>query len=185
MSTVAHFTLAEYDRMVAAGVFDEPASRRLELIRGEIREMNPIGPFHEDVVDRLNRWSTRVVPEEEVRVRIQNSVGLIDVGSAPQPDMVWVAERDYSGSRPTSRDVLLLIEVADSSLDYDRGEKAELCAEAGILDYWVANLVDRVVEVRRDPARGRYQSLRVYAGHDEVRPLAKPQIVLRPRVLWP
>ena len=185
MSTIAHLSLAEYDRMVAAGVVDRGQRRRLEFIRGEIREMTPIGSEHEEAVDRLTEWSFRSLPTAKVRVRVQNSIGLPGLESAPEPDIAWVVRRDYSRARPTAADVLLVIEVAESSLEYDCGEKADLYAAAGITDYWVVNLVDRRIEVRRDPAPGGYRGQKAYAGGDEIRPLAAPEIALRPSLLWP
>jgi len=185
MSTIARLSLAEYDRMIQSGVFDQDKRRRLEFIHGEIREMTPIGSLHEEVVDRLTEWSIRNLPEGVVRVRVQNSIGLPETESAPEPDLAWVVQRDYSQGRPGAADVLLVIEVAESSLAYDCGEKADLYAAAGIADYWVVNLPDRSVEVRRDPGTGRYRSLQTHTGDDEVRPLAVPEIGLRPSMLWP
>ena len=79
MSTIARLSLAEYDRMIERGVFDEGKRRRLEFIRGEIREMTPIGSLHEVVVDRLNEWSFRSLPKGKVWLRVQNSIGLPDL----------------------------------------------------------------------------------------------------------
>lgn len=185
MSTIAHLTLAEYDRMIACGVLDHGRRRRIEFIRGEIREMTPIGSLHEVVVDRLNEWSIKGLPEGKAWVRVQNSIGLPELESAPEPDLAWVARRDYSRARPVAADVLLVVEVAESSLAYDCGEKADLYAAAAIADYWVVNLVDRTIEVRRDPAAGAFRSLKTFAGDDELRPLAVPGLRLRPASLWP
>jgi len=184
VSIIAHLTLAEYDRMIERGVFDQRRCSRLEFIRGEIREMTPIGSLHEVVVDELTEWSIQNLPPGRAWVRVQNSIGLPSLESAPEPDLAWVARRDYSRSRPTAEDVLLVIEVAESSLPYDCGEKAELYAAAGIADYWVVNLLERRVEVRRDPAGGRYRMLHTCTGDEELRPLAVPEVVLRPSSLW-
>ena len=184
MSTIAHLSLAEFDHMIEAGVFDHGKRQRLEFIRGEIREMTPIGSLHEVVVDRLTEWSIRNLPKGKAWVRVQNSIGLPSLGSAPEPDLTWVARRDYSSGRPTARDVLLVIEVAESSLAYDCGEKADLYAAAGITDYWVINLPGRSIEVRRQPGAEGYQSVQTHAGQHEIRPLAMPQLVLRPSMLW-
>jgi Uma2 family endonuclease len=180
VSTIARLTLAQYDRMIESGVFERGQRKRLEFIGGEIREMKPIGSLHADVVDRLVEWSFDSLPKHAVRIRVQNSIGLPELESAPEPDLAWVARRDYSLARPTGKDVLLVIEVAESSLAYDCGEKADLYAAAGIADYWMVNLPDRSVEVRRDPGRGRYRSLKTYAGDDEIHSLAFPQVVLQP-----
>ena len=184
MSTIARLSLAEYDRMIDCGVFDQGRRRRLEFIRGEIREMTPIGSSHEEVVDRLAEWSVRNTAPGEFRIRVQNSIGLPELESAPEPDIAWVVADDYSGRRPQASRVRLVIEVAESSLRYDCGEKADLYAEAGVSDYWVVNLAERTVEVRRDPVDGRYRSVEAFRGDEELRPLAKPDLVLRPSSLW-
>jgi Uma2 family endonuclease len=184
VSTLARLTLAEYDRMIEREVFDPRRDRRLEFIRGEIREMTPIGARHEEVVDRLAAWSFRNLLQSQVRVRVQSSIRLSDQQSAAEPDLAWVAQGNYWGDRPTAADTLLVIEVAETSLDYDRGEKANLYAEANITEYWIVNLKERVIEVHRDPRAGRYRSTAVYSSSDEVRPLASPDLVLRPSMLW-
>ncbi len=181
MSTIAKFTLRQYERMVESGVLDD---RRVELIRGEIREMSPIGPEHEDVVDQLTDWSTQEPVKKAVRLRVQNSIGLPGLETAPQPDIVWVARGRYRSARPMARDVLLVIEVADSSLSEDRGEKLGLYAQAGIAEYWIANLIDHCVEVCRDPEGSRYRNVTIHRGSEEVRPLALPDVVLRPSWLF-
>jgi Uma2 family endonuclease len=185
MSTIAHLTLTQYDRMIAAGVFDGHERRRLEFIHGEIREMNPIGSQHEVIVDWLAEWSFANLPKGKVWVRIQNSIGLPSLESAPEPDLAWVARRDYSRGRPPAEDVLLVVEVADSSLAFDAGEKADLYAAAGIADYWVVNVAARSIEVHRQPDAGRYQYVTVFSGQDELRPLHMPQVSLHPASLWP
>ncbi len=184
MSTIAHFSLAQYDSMIASGVFGSRGRQRMEFIRGEVREMTPIGSQHEEIVDYLTHWSIKNALEGTIRVRIQNSIGIPELESAPEPDVAWVVERDYSQARPTAADVLLIIEVADSSLAYDTGEKAGLYAAAGVADYWVVDTAHRWIEVRRDPAAGRYRTLNTYAGDDEIHPLAAPEIALRPSLLW-
>ena len=185
MSQIARFSIAEYDRMIDGGVFDPRDQRRIELIRGELREKCDLGPFHEHVADRLNEWSIRTPPEGKFRIRVLNSLGLPDLESVTEPDIAWVAPRDYSQARPTAADVFLLIEIAEESLSYDTGEKADLYAAGGIQDYWVVSIPDRSIEVRRDPSGGRYRSLTTFTGDDEVRPLAIPEIALRPSQLWP
>jgi Uma2 family endonuclease len=184
MSTVAHFSLTEYDRMIAAGVFDERERRRIELIFGEVRDMNPIGSQHETIVDRLTEWSFGVLPKGSVWVRVQNSIGLPGWSSAPEPDLVWVARRDYSLSRPTADDVFLVIEVAESSLAFDLGEKADLYASAGIPDYWVVDVLGQSIRVCREPSPEGYRDICSHANDDEIRPLRMPEICLKPALLW-
>jgi Uma2 family endonuclease len=184
MSAIAHFTWEQYDLMVRTGVFEPREQNHVEFIRGEIRQMSPIGSWHAMIVDRLTAWSFKCLPEGKAWIRVQSSLRLQEVKSEPQPDILWAQRRDYSTAHPTAADVLLLIEVADSSLADDTGEKAELYADAGIGDYWVVNLPEHSIEVRRDPAAGRYRSLQTFTGNDEVRPLTQPEVVLRPAMLW-
>lgn len=180
---IAHYSLLEYDHMIRCGALDQ-RDRRLELIRGEIREMAALGSPHEMAVDRLNFWSIRNLPENRAWVRIQESIGSEELASAPEPDIVWAVYRVYDNGRPTPANVLLLIEVDDRSLEYDRGEKAELYAEAGIADYWIANVRDQCLEVFRQPKGRGFGSMKIHRDDEEVRPLAVPEMVLRPSMLW-
>jgi Uma2 family endonuclease len=172
MSTIARFSVKEYERIVATGVFGGKNRRRIELIRGELREMNPIGPEHADIVAWLTAWSLKAVAPDSISVRVQSPIALGTAESEPEPDIVWVGPKRFLSGHPTPNEVLLLIEVAESSLDFDRGEKADMYAEAGISDYWIVNLEDRTVEVRRDPKGGGYRSLRTFGGGETVQPLA-------------
>lgn len=174
MSTIAKLSLAEYERIVAAGIFDGSSRRRVELIRGELHEMNPIGPDHSEVVDRLIRWSTRHTPEHTIRVRVQEPLAFAEVDSEPEPDIVWAREQNYSVGHPKAADVLLVIEVVASSLERDRTEKLDLYAEVGIQEYWIVNLVDHTIEAYRDPASARYRTFRTFAANEIAHPLAVP-----------
>ncbi len=178
MSTVAQITIRQYDRMIAKGVFDGPSRQRVELIYGELRMLSPIGPTHEDVVDELVAWSVESVSLNEIRLRIQQSVGLPALTSVPEPDVAWVRYQRYHKARPKAEDVLLLIEAARSSLRYDLGEKALLYAKARIADYWVVNLRRRCVVVFRDPFRGKYRSTTEFEIDDKIHPLAFPRVTL-------
>ena len=186
MSTATRITVAEYDRMIADGYFAPgPQRHRIELIDGELRPMSPIGPLHEELVDLITRWCFACLPQSLVRVRIQNSIGIAELDSAPEPDVVCVAERSYAARRPQACDVLLVIEVSDSSLGYDRGEKANMFAAAGIADYWVVNIPDCCVEIFRQPENGRYRSHEVFTAPSEIRPLAFPQVAFLLATLFP
>jgi Uma2 family endonuclease len=181
MGTVAQVSLQEYERMAEAGDFGHC---RLEYIRGKVREMSPIGDRHEDMVDELEEWSHKVVHGRPVRVRVQNSLRLSGIETLPEPDVAWVVRRRYSRRKPEASDVYLLIEVAETSLTYDLGEKAELYAEAGIRDYWVVDLIAGRIVVHRDPAASGYRSVQSLSGDQVIRPLAFPEIALRPVELW-
>lgn len=180
MSTTARLTLDEYDRMIERDVFEH--DRRIELIYGELREMSPIGDPHRDAVNALtNDWfavQSTAALRAKVTVQVQSPIRLPAQASSPHPDMSWIAKR-VAGTDPRGPDeVFLVIEVSDSSLDDDRGEKAQLCADAEIPDYWIVNLVDRCVEVHRDPKRGHYQSRTTHHRREDIRPLHFPDCPL-------
>ena len=184
MSTITHLTIAEYDRMIADGLFEPCEQHHVELIHGELREMSPIGSPHEVILDHLTEWSFNVLPKGKVWVRVQNSIGIPELDSAPQPDLAWVARRDYSRGRPMGEDVLLIVEVSDSSLRFDLGRKADLYAAAAIADYWVVDTSAHAIVVHRDPADGHYRNVQTYRVSDELRPLRIPEVVLCPAALW-
>lgn len=184
MSTTLRFTTAEYDRMLAEGIFDEGRHQRIELIYGELREMSPPGPTHDYVIDLLNAWSFQNIPINEVWVRVQNSIGIASLDSIPQPDMAWVRKKSYRYQRPEPDDVLLVVEVSDTTLDYDRGLKAQLYAEAGFADYWLVDIPDSRLEVRRDPQGGTYRDVRTLEINETVRPLSFPELELPVSLLF-
>lgn len=183
MSTVAHISVEQYEIMMEHGVFAGKHRQRVELIRGEIRQMNPIGVAHANAVDFLNEWSIRTLPRDTVRVRVQSPVLLPECDSAPEPDIAWVRRKRYT-RHPLPEDILLIIEVAESTLADDRGEKARLYAEASIPDYWIVNLNDECVEVLRNPAEGEYLDTRVFHGDDEIEPLSFPDVKFKPSLMF-
>jgi len=185
MSTDIKISVADLDRMIAEGAFTPKEEHHVELIRGELREMSPIGLWHCAIVDFLTAWSIRNTPEDQVIVRVQGSVQFIELDSVPQPDVVWTRKKSYFEGHPTAKDVLLLIEVAESSLAFDRGEKAELYAAAGIQDYWIVNIRDRVVEVYREPAGNQFRQKQTFATGESLAPLALPELQLAVVDLWP
>src|SRR5262249_41745838 len=126
-----------------------------------------------------NDWSTDSAIKKLARIRTENPIGIPEIDSAPQPDVAWVKIRNYSDRHPLPHEVLLLIEVADTSLDSDCGEKAVLYATAGIQDYWVVSLPERLVHVFRQPTGGAYLEHKTIGFTEEVRPLAFPQFMLK------
>jgi Uma2 family endonuclease len=146
-------TRTEYDRMIELGFF---RGERLELIRGTLLRMSPIGPPHATAVSRLNRLLvTRL--SDRAEVRIQQPIVAAD-DSEPEPDVAVVPLGDYSREHPHG--ALLVIEVADSSLSHDRKTKAELYAESNVREYWVVDLTGRTFEVFTEPSGNRYASVR-------------------------
>jgi Uma2 family endonuclease len=185
MSTTTRITTDQYDEMIRRGDFEPREEHHVELIYGEITPMSPINPPHDDAVEELNEWSFQVLPPGAVRVRVQGSVGIPALDSVPEPDLAWLRRKRYRTERPTPGDVLLVVEVADSSLPKDRGVKARLYAEAGIADYWIVNIPERTIEVYRDPHAGSYRSRVVLRPGDEARPLAFPDVALAVARLFP
>lgn len=159
------FSVSEYDRMIESGILTK--DDRVELLEGRVVEMSPIGMGHQGAVDFLNEALAPL--RDRGILRIQGSMRLGD-RSEPQPDLLLLRRRDdyYRSELPGPDDVLLLIEVADSSRSYDRSVKLPLYAEAGIAEVWVVDLVDRVVEVHRQPQNGRYGSHDTFGAGDTV-----------------
>jgi Uma2 family endonuclease len=167
MSSAATFTIDEYQHMIACGAFVGPREKRLELIRGVLRMMSPQGAEHGEVVAKLNDWSHDAVDRQRVKIRVQSSVEIPASDSQPEPDLVWAEPRPYARQLPGPRDILLLIEVADSSLSFDLREKRQLYCDAGIRDYWVIDIPGRAVHVFRDPCREGYRTHQTYSVSDE------------------
>ncbi len=176
--TVRRWKRAEYDRLVELGAFDGDP---VELIAGQLVVAEPQRPYHASAVSSVDYALRAVLPPGWI-VRTQSPVWLDDE-SEPEPDLVVVPglPADYRLAHP-GRPVLT-IEVAESSLAFDRDVKGSLYARAGILDYWILNLVDRALEVYRDPAPDssapyawRYQTAAVAIPPAAVTPLAFPAI---------
>ena len=160
--------------MADAGLF---VGRRVELIRGEVIEMTPQNGPHATAVGLVDDALRRVLRDTH-HVRCQMPLALAD-GSAPEPDIAVVpgSRRDFEEQHPTSAE--LVVEVADSSLAYDRSSKASVYAEAGISEYWIVDLEHGRLEVHRDPRRADplgsgYTASRTLLPGDEVEPLCAP-----------
>jgi Uma2 family endonuclease len=178
MSTGLKITFDEYSRLVERGLFDELRNRRIELIYGELREMPAPGPSHAELVDRLTEWSLDHVPRDEVRVRTQNPIGIPRLASVPLSDVAWVHRGDYSRRHPLPQETLLVIEVSESTLTFDTGEKAQLYAQAGIREYWVIDARDESVIVHRGPSATGYLDVTRHQSNVDLSPIAYPSISL-------
>lgn len=180
MSTVLQYpqrhavTAREYLRMGEMGVFAEDA--RLELIEGEIIEMAPIGPPHAGAVNALNRMLVRRASDHAV-VAVQNPAVISDL-SVPQPDLALLEPRadSYSDSHPSAAEMLLAVEVADTTLAFDLGKKASLYARCGVAELWVVDVNGRVIHVYRDPSASGYQTRVVAASKDRLECAALPEV---------
>lgn len=184
MSTAVRFTAEQFDRMVEAEVFGEADEKRVELIFGEVREMVHPGPVHEDIVDLLNEWSFANVDVKRIRIRIEKTLGIPELDSVPRPDVAWVSQQSYKSGRPRVKDVLLIIEVSDSTLAFDTEEKLQLYAQAGIQGYWVVNVRMKSIEVFRNPTKKGYRNSQAFSLRDVVAPLAVPTAKLEVRTLF-
>jgi Uma2 family endonuclease len=150
-----HLTnLDEWHRLGEANIF--PPGSRVELIDGEILDMAPIGFNHAGHINRLVKLLTKLIPDEVI-TSVQNPFQLGDL-SEPEPDLMLLKPNaDYYSSRhPVANDVLLLIEVADSSLAYDQNQKLRLYALHDVAEYWLLNLNDLCLEVYREPHGENY-----------------------------
>lgn len=146
-----HFTIAEYHRLTEIGFFSE--DDRFELIHGEIFEMAAKGVAHETCLRRFLRELNKILGELAT-LQCQAPI-LLPNDSEPEPDFTLVRNRedDYLSGHPTPADILLLIEIADSSLTYDKEMKLPVYAEAGISDYWIFNLGRDCLECYSEPYR--------------------------------
>ncbi len=143
------FTLDEYNRLAELGFFNE--NDRVELIRGEIIQMIAKGTPHSVCGTRLNREITKLIGDCAT-ARTQEPLQL-PPNSAPEPDYAIVQNRedDYLTSHPAPEDVIVVIEISDSSLSYDQEIKLKLYAESGIQNYWIFNLRETILEIYSDP----------------------------------
>jgi Uma2 family endonuclease len=173
------FTVDEYYLMAKVGILHE--DDRVELIEGEIVEMSPIGSRHAASVMRLTQYLSEKTGRHAL-VDVQNPVRLGE-HSEPQPDVCLLKPRMdfYAGAHPGPADVLLLIEVADTSADYDRQVKIPLYARAGIGEVWLVDLTQNQVEVYRQPGPRGYRQILMPTAEDRLAPQALPDLALSPR----
>ncbi len=168
------FTVDEYHKLGKAGVLGE--NDRIELVEGELIQMAPIGSVHAAIVARLQRLFHAGVPQG-FAVWTQNPLSL-PPSSEPQPDLALIKPRtdDYLGSLPAASDVLLVIEVADTTLAYDRDVKMPLYAKHGIPEAWLIDVGAACLEMHRDPGAEGYRTLLRPDRDAAVSPLALPDV---------
>ena len=174
--TRRRFTVAEYYAMADVGILEE--NDRIELLDGDLIVMPPIGDWHAASVDRFTN-SLPTLLQGRAIVRVQNPTRLND-NSEPQPDIMLLRWRDdfYGGGHPGPADVLLLIEVSDTSVDYDRSAKLSAYARAGIPEVWIATRQDSRIEAYTEPIEGEYSNVRYAAPGERIAPQAFPEVVL-------
>lgn len=183
MQVAAHrFTVDDYYRMAEAGILQP--DQRVELLDGQVVEMTPIGRRHAACVDRLTDLFTDMRRGRAV-VRVQNPIRL-DQHSEPEPDVTLLKPRDdyYAEREPHAYDVLLLIEVCDTTLAKDRDIKLPLYAKAGVVEVWLADLESRAIHVHREPGDGRYAKHTTITDGQSVTPVSFGDVELTPSHLF-
>jgi Uma2 family endonuclease len=182
MSTLNKLTGAEFDSMVDRGAFDGMLPRKVELIRGELRFMNPAGPVHDDYIDYLTRWSHDNTTAQDANIRVQ--CGFVCNEDRPEPDILWLKPRRYGRERPTADDVLLLIEVSDSSLAEDLQEKSDIYAASGIAEYWVVDVRNSRIHVMTNSDGKHYRSIEIVVPPNLLSPQCHPSATLHTAQLF-
>jgi Uma2 family endonuclease len=173
MNTIfAKLTGTEFDTMVDRGAFDGIQGKKVELIRGELRFMNPAGPIHDDYIDYLTRWSHSSTKRETANIRVQCEFVCND--NRPEPDILWLQPHRYGRTRPTAQDVMLLIEVSDSSLSSDLKEKADIYTEAGVQEYWVVDIPSSRIHVLSKSDGKSYRKIEIAVAPQFVSPACLP-----------
>lgn len=175
------WTREEYDRLVAAGALHPEA--RVQLVQGEIVEITPQSAQHATALRRLQK-ALETVFREGNEVRAQLPLAL-EEQSEPEPDIAVVpgSLNDYRAHHPTT--ALLVVEIADTTLDFDRTRKRAIYAQAQIPEYWIINLVDRLLEVHRNPQGLAYLTAQRLGPDEAIAPLAAPTVHLRVGDLLP
>jgi Uma2 family endonuclease len=169
------FTGDDLERMAWAGILSP--GDRVELIEGEIVRMSAQGSRH---ILSVNRFTRDLVLQlgDAGMVSVQNAVRLTEY-LEPQPDLAVLRLRpDYATTKPRAADVLLLIEVSDTTLEYDRGVKLPLYAKAGIPEVWIADLTGEVIDRHIDPSGGMYRSVTRAGKGETLRSISRPAITI-------
>jgi Uma2 family endonuclease len=177
------FTVHDYHRMVDAGILTE--DDRVELIRGEILAMSPIGPRHSAAVLRATQAMVRLVGDRAI-VGVQGSIRL-DEYDEPQPDIYLLRPKEdyYASGHAGPPDIFLIVEMADSSLEYDQTIKARLYAETAIAEYWIADVRNDRLLVYSDIRDGNYASCRELHRCEVITPSLLPDCQVTVDVLLP
>jgi Uma2 family endonuclease len=172
-----YFTVDEYHRMGEAGIFSE--DDRVELIEGEILNMTPIGSRHAGTVNRLSSHLYDFLGKRAI-VAVQNPILLNDL-SEPQPDIAILKPRAdfYTQSLPAPADVFVVIEIADTSLAYDRDIKLPAYARSTILEVWIVDLDAQAVAVHTNPINDVYRNVRSYRRGETITPVQFPALSIR------
>lgn len=174
--TKRRFTADEYQQMGRAGILSQ--DDRVELMDGEVVTLTPIGPRHNAAVNRANRAITSAAGDKAI-VQVQGSVRL-DLFHEPEPDIVLLKPREdfYASRLPEPADMLLVVEIAESSIEYDRDVKAGVYAAAGVSEYWLADLGSDSVGCYTDANAGVYRTFRECRRGQSIAPRLMPRCVI-------
>lgn len=157
------FSVDEYYKMIELGMLKD--YEKAEIIEGELIQKMPIGDKHAAIVNTLNRFFIKNV-SDDILVSVQNPVRLSDYDE-PEPDITLADLTKYDGKRhPRPSEVILIVEVSDSTLKYDRDTKLSLYAEAEIPEVWIVNLKNDIIEVHQKPSSGIYQLAQIFKRGD-------------------
>ena len=175
-------SIAEYHRIGEAGVLGE--GDRIELVEGEMIEMAPIGSRHLAKVSRLARLLSVAVGEHAI-VSVQNPIAL-PPHNEPQPDIALLKPRldDYESALPTTDDILLVVEVADTTLNYDRDAKLPIYARHGIVEVWLVDIIGQKLTVHREPGPKGYSRLLTPERGDTISPILCGNATIQLSELW-
>jgi Uma2 family endonuclease len=171
--TTRRFTVEEYEQMIAAGVLRE--GERVELLEGEIIEMAAMKRPHANSMMKISYMLNRQIPLTYI-VGVQIPI-LLDDESQPEPDLVVYLDREWT-THPTPDGVALLVEVADSSLAYDRDRKFPRYAAAGIAEAWLYDVFGSILERHTEPFEGRYRRVEAARRGESLASTVLPDLTL-------
>ena len=177
---VYRLTVQQYHTMVDAGCFDsdELARPKLELLEGVLVTMSPIRPPHRLLVDELMYWALDHLDRREFRVSVQNPIEIPSSNSEPEPDLVVFRPYEPGMRHASEQDLLLIIEVAETSLVKDLGQKLRVYASAGVPEYWVVDIPGRQLHVHRRPQGDCYDEVAVLPQSESASPLIDEKATL-------
>ena len=166
------YTIDDYHKMIKVGIIQ--SNDRVELINGKILKMSPVSSNHGGHVKCINKFLNKIL--ENVIIGVQDPI-IVNNYSQPEPDITILKPRKdfYTISHPKPDDVLLLIEVSLSTLDFDKTTKLQLYASAGIQEYWIININEATVEIYRNPSGKKYKSNEIAEDEDEITIIALNQ----------
>lgn len=174
-SVALRFKVDDYYKMIELGMLKD--YEQAEIIEGELIKKMTVGDRHAFVVNRLNKFFSRTV-SDDISVSVQNPVRLSDYNE-PEPDLVLADLTKFDGRRhPRPKEILLVVEVSDTTVKYDRETKLSIYAEAEISEVWIVNLPNEIVEVHTKPSVGLYQLVKIFKRGEVLKSETLPNLKL-------